>query len=134
MMNPVRPELPLSEAQLEIMTLFWDRGELSVAEVWQALGARRPVARNTVQTLIARLEDRGWLSHSGDTGAYRYRATRPRDETLRSIVRRLVDTAFGGSAGGLVLTLMEDPQMPAAELAEIRSKMNEPVRPGPGKG
>ena len=37
---------PLSEAQLEIMNLVWDRGEVTVAEVWKALAARRKLARN----------------------------------------------------------------------------------------
>ena len=57
---------PLSEAQLEIMNVVWDRGEATVAEVWKALAARRKVARNTVQTMIARLEERGWLKRRGD--------------------------------------------------------------------
>ena len=52
---------PLSDAQREIMDIIWDRGEATVAEVWRQFSARRPVARNTVLTLITRLVDKGWL-------------------------------------------------------------------------
>ena len=52
---------PLSEAQLEIMNVVWDRGEVTVAQVWKILSTRRKVARNTVQTMLARLEEKGWL-------------------------------------------------------------------------
>src|SRR5437763_534664 len=53
------PLPPLSAAQLEIMNVVWGRGEATVAEVWRALSARRKVARNTVLTMLARLEEEG---------------------------------------------------------------------------
>jgi predicted transcriptional regulator len=107
----------LSDAQLEIMNVIWERGEATVAEVWKALAGRRKVARNTVQTMIARLEEKGWLRHREEGAAFYYQATRPRAATLRQLVRRVVDTAFGGSAEGLVLALVEDEAL-APETAE----------------
>ena len=63
-MSPADPnELPsLSPGQLEIMDVVWRHGEATVAEVWKALSARRQVARNTVLTMLARLEEKGWLA------------------------------------------------------------------------
>src|SRR4051812_9923438 len=98
---------PLSEAQLEVMNVIWDRGGATVAEVWKELAAKRKVARNTVQTTIARLEERGWLRRHGDGSTLRYSAARPRSATQRGLVRRLVNSAFGGSIEGLVATLLE---------------------------
>ncbi|MHC5540329.1 BlaI/MecI/CopY family transcriptional regulator, partial [Singulisphaera rosea] len=60
-MSGVEPLPPLSEAQLELMNIVWDHGEVTVAEAWKALTARRKVARNTVLTTLTRLEERGWL-------------------------------------------------------------------------
>ena len=53
----------LSESQLEIMNVVWDQGEVTVTGVWQILAKRRAVARNTVQTVMTRLEEKGWLKH-----------------------------------------------------------------------
>ena len=89
---------PLSEAQMEIMNVVWERGEATVADVWKALAARRRVARSTVLTMITRLEEKGWLCCDEAGHAFRYRAAVPREATLGEMVRRLVDTAFAGSA------------------------------------
>ena len=53
----------LSDAQQEIMEIIWDRAEVSVSEVWEVLQERRNVARNTVQTMIVRIEEKGWIEH-----------------------------------------------------------------------
>src|SRR4051794_12234251 len=101
---------PLSEGQMAIMNVVWhsaDRGGVTVGEVWETLAARRQVARNTVQTLLTRLEEKGWLTHRVEGAAFRYLPRRPRETTLRQVVRRLVDTAFVGSAEGLVMALLQ---------------------------
>src|SRR5579883_352337 len=100
------PSLPtLSEAQFEVMDVVWDGGAATVGEIWQALSARRKVARNTIQTLVTRLEEKGWLTHEGETGVFRFRATRPREATQRGLLQRLLASAFGGSREGLLLAL-----------------------------
>jgi predicted transcriptional regulator len=116
-----RGQAPLSEAQLEIMNLVWDAGEVTVADVWKALSARRGVARNTVQTMLTRLEERGWLESRADGHAFRYRAAVPRRSVQGILVRRLLDSAFGGSAEGLVLALLEGREISRAEARRIRA-------------
>ena len=51
----------LTPAQWEIMNLLWEHGELGVAQVWKLLSRRRSIARNTVQTTLTRLTEKGWL-------------------------------------------------------------------------
>src|SRR5271165_1198653 len=104
MPSPVLPSL--SEAQMEIMNVVWDRGEATVADVWRVLSTRRKIARSTVVTMLTRLEQKGWLSCDQEGHAFRYRAALPREATLGTMIRRLVDTAFGGSAEGLVMALL----------------------------
>ena len=100
------PLPPLSEAQLEIMNSVWDRGQATVADVWKDLCQRRPLARNTVLTLMTRLAEKGWLKQQ-EGSTFQYTAAVPRTATLGNMVRRLVDTAFGGSAEGLVMALLD---------------------------
>ena len=104
MPGPVMP--PLSEAQMEIMNVVWDRGEATVADVWKVLSARRKLARSTVLTMLTRLEEKGWLSRDEEGHAFRYRAAVPREATLghddpaagRHGVRRLGRGAGPGAA------------------------------------
>jgi BlaI family transcriptional regulator, penicillinase repressor len=115
---------PLSEAQMEIMNVVWNRGEATVADVWKALGSRRKVARSTVLTMLMRLQEKGWLCCDEEGHAFRYRATVPREATLGEVVRRLVDTAFGGSAEGLVMALLHDRGVSKEEAKRIKKMID----------
>lgn len=114
-------ESKLTPAQLEIMNLFWEQGELGVAQVWKLLSARRKVARNTVQTMLTRLVERGWLLARPEGKAFYFRASRPRKSTLRGMVSQLLDTAFNGSASGMVMALLEARRLSADEVQRIRT-------------
>jgi BlaI family transcriptional regulator, penicillinase repressor len=119
------PSAPPSDAQVEVLNVIWDRGEATVGEVWQAVSAGRPVARNTVLTLIARLEEKGWLRRHEEGNVLRYSAVVPKQTALRQIARRLVDTAFGGSAEGLIMTLLGDGDLSEGEAERIRAMLEQ---------
>lgn len=110
----------LSEAQWEIMNLIWDRQESSVADVWKVLQERRGVSRNTVHTLIVRLEEKGWLTHREDESGFAYMPTVSRDDSQKSSVRRMIESVFEGSAEGLVLTLLDGGTLSKSEAERIR--------------
>jgi BlaI family transcriptional regulator, penicillinase repressor len=126
------PPLP-SDAQLEVLNIIWDRGEATVGQVWQAFAARRPVARNTVLTLVARLEEKGWLRRRTEGNVLRYSAVVPQATGLRQMARRLVDTAFRGSAEGLIMTLLEGGDLSEGEVARIRAILEKARREKTGR-
>ena len=92
-----KPELPpLSEAQLEIMNIIWDQGTATVGQVLKVLSKRRPISRNTVSTVVTRLEEKGWLRHRVVEGTFLYSATHPREKVLPRMVHRLIDASVSG--------------------------------------
>lgn len=115
----------LTPAQLEIMDLVWDRGEIGVAEVWKTLAGRRKVARNTVQTTLTRLVDKGWLQARAEGNAFRFRAARHRKTAVGSMLCQLLDTAFGGSPSNLITALLELRRLPPGEAERIREVVDE---------
>lgn len=124
-----RGELPaLSEAQLEIMNIVWSLGEATVADVWTELGRERGVARNTVQTLMSRMADKGWLKSKRVGQAFQFRPAVPREEAQRGMVSSWVEKVFGGSAEGLVMALLDDRALSKEEAARIRAKIREAER------
>lgn len=112
---------PLSAAQMEIMEVVWDRGEATVGEIWRTLSAQRAIARNTVQTTVVRLEQRGWLTHRDEGGVFQYAALHPRRAAVKGLMRRLVDTAFEGSVSGLVMALLENHKLTPEETERLRT-------------
>jgi BlaI family penicillinase repressor len=122
---------PLAEGQLEIMEIVWKGGEVTVGEVWKELAARRPVARNTVQTMLQRLKEQGWLKSRTDSHAHRYRAAVPREATLRNMLQRLVEVVFSGSAEGLLAALLDRRTVSPEEAARIRTLIDRAERRRP---
>ena len=122
---------PLSETQWEIMNVIWERSECSVADVWKLLNERRGVSRNTVQTQIVRLEEKGWLTHSEGDGGFRYTPTVSREESQQSSVQRLIETVFDGSPEGLVLTLLNGGTLSKSEAERIRQLITNARRKKP---
>jgi BlaI family transcriptional regulator, penicillinase repressor len=114
-------ELPnLSENQLEIMDVIWRRGEATLGDIWADLPGGRTVAKNTIQTLLTRLVDKGWLKTRTEGKTYHYSATKPRESTLSNVVKKLVDTAFKGSTEGLMLALLNGRELTKDEADRIR--------------
>lgn len=124
-MEPESIPPPLSDGQLEIMQLVWDRGEVTVTEVWTALSKRKTVARNTVLTLMDRLEKKGWLRRRNEGSSHLYSPTRPKQATLGGVVKQLVDTAFSGSAEALVLALISGRGVTKEEADRIRKLIDQ---------
>jgi len=121
-------QLVVSRAQLEIMELVWERGEVTVAEVWEAMRERRPIARNTVQTTMKRLEDKGWLRHREEGKTYIYTSAKARQGIRERFVSLLVDVAFQGAADGLVMALLDGRGVSDEEADRIRALIEKQTR------
>ena len=120
----------LSASQLKIMNIVWDRGEVTVGEVYEILFAQRRIARNTVQTTMVRMEEKGWLKHRKVANAFRYTSTVVRQKTLGRMIGDLIDSAFEGSVEGLVMTLLEQRGLSKAEADRIRTMIEESKKKG----
>jgi predicted transcriptional regulator len=116
-----RGELPeLTPAQGEIMEIIWDRGEVSASEVRRVLARTRKVSRNTVRTLLERMEEKSWINHREEGRTFLYAAARPRAATIGQKVQEIVETVCGGSAEALVTALLDYRGLDAGELMRIR--------------
>ena len=115
----------LSPAQSEIMEIIWEREEASASEVRRALSKTRKVARNTVRTLLERMEQKGWLTHREEGRTYLYAAAQPRRETIGQKVREIVETVCGGSAETLITALLDYRGLDRDELQRIRRLLDQ---------
>lgn len=111
----------LSASQLEIMQEVWKQDETTVSDVWEALLAKRKIARNTVLTVMDRLTQKGWLKRRLQKGLHLYSATTARKRTLGEMVNQMVDKAFAGSSEDLVLSLLESRGLTREESERIQT-------------
>lgn len=120
---------PLSEAQREIMEIVWEQQEATVSEVRETLLKSRDVARNTVQTVMVRLEEKGWLKHRTSGRTFVYSANVPRRSSLGAKVAQMVDHMFAGSADELMTALLEYRGLSDAEAERIRAMIDQAESP-----
>lgn len=116
---------PLTPAQREIMEIVWQRGEVTVSQVLEVLSARRDVARNTVQTMIVRLAEKGWLKHRSQGRTFLYSAARPKSTSLGAKVAQMVDRFFAGSPEDMVTALIEYRGLTDEEGQRIRAMIQQ---------
>ena len=110
----------LTEAELRIMNVLWDRGSATVHEVLEALPERPALAYNSVLTIIRILEKKGYAKHVKDQRAHVYLPQVDRKDATRFEVRHLVSRFFGNSREQLVLNVLEESGIDAEELDRVR--------------
>jgi predicted transcriptional regulator len=115
----------LTPLELEIMNVLWDGGRANVQAVREGLAGRRDLAYTTVQTMLNLLHRKGKVKRSLRERTYVYRPAVKRDREAAHIVRDLVDRLFGGSAEGLVMSLMETRQITPETLDRLRGAVGE---------
>ncbi len=115
----------LSPAQHEIMDCIWQHGELSVSGVRAILKPRRNVARNTVRTLLERMEEKGWLKHREEGRTYLYSAAQPQQATVGEKIVDVVERVCGGSPETLMAALINFRGLTKDELGRIRQMLDQ---------
>ena len=115
----------LTTLQISILRLLWDRGEASVADVWEALYPHRRLAQTTIATLLSRLERRGVVTRRAAERQYLYRALVTEDEVKESMVSELTERLFGGDVTALVNHLLESQEVAPGDLARLRAMIDE---------
>ncbi len=114
----------LTEAELRIMNVLWDRGSSTVHEVLQALPAQPALAYNSVLTIVRILEKKGYVQHEKDKRAHVYTPSVDRKDASRFEVRHLVSRFFGNSDELLVLNILEEKSIDPDELQRLRDLLD----------
>jgi predicted transcriptional regulator len=105
----------LTEAELPIMDVLWSKQSATVGDVAEALAKDRPVAYNTVLTLMRILERKGYIRHTKDGRAFVYQPVVDRGEASRTAVRHLLSRFFNDSPELLMLNLLKEERIDEME-------------------
>ena len=118
---PPKQSAILTEAELRIMDVLWRKGSGTVQQVLDWLPSA--LAYNSVLTTIRTLEKKGHVKHLKDGRAHIYEPIIGRDQATRSEIRHLVGRFFSNSHEALVLNILQDEAIDAAELKRLRDML-----------
>ena len=118
--------IAFTDRELDVMNVLWDAGSATVAEVRERLSD--DLAYTTVLTVLRTLEQKGYVGHTGEGRAHRYRPLVKRAAAGRSAVRRLVEKVFDGSPELLLTQLVSDRNLGDEELRRLRKLLADRLR------
>ncbi len=110
----------MSPTETEILRLVWELNEATVQQIRDQLPSDRSLAYNTVQTLLCRLEQKGYLKHRLKGRAHVFSALVKPREVIKTTVRDFLGRLFGGDPKPLVQFLAEDGKLDEEDIKRLR--------------
>jgi predicted transcriptional regulator len=117
---PPKKSITLTEAELRLMKLLWQRGESAVGELVAAMPEGSALAYNSVLTTIRILEQKGYVRHRQEGRAFLYSPTVAEQEASKTEVRHIMQRFFGNSRERLLLSLLGDDEITPEELRRLK--------------
>ncbi|MCP9234803.1 BlaI/MecI/CopY family transcriptional regulator [Lewinella sp. JB7] len=113
---------PPTEGELAILGVLWRRGAATVREVNDRLNedSDKSIGYTTTLKLMQLMADKGLVSRDTSARSHVYTATAERERTQQGLLRRFVESTFGGSRTQLVLRALGEGSASPAELAQIK--------------
>ena len=127
---PPTKSATLTEAELRLMEVLWEKGPSTVQQVLEALPAKPALAYNSVLTTMRILEKKGYVKHLKDGRAHVYTPLIERQEATRSEISHLAQRFFQNSRELLVLNILEEQKIDEEELKRLRQLLGQNAREG----
>jgi predicted transcriptional regulator len=109
----------LTEVELELMDVLWERGQATVADIVEALPEER-LAYSSVLTMMRILEQKGYVMHEKEGRAFIYRALIDRQQAQKSVIGYLLKRFFNNSPELLVVNLLDHEDVGPAEVKRLK--------------
>ena len=117
---PPRKSITLTEAELRLMKLLWERGDSAVSDLVAAMPDGEALAYTSVLTTVRILEQKGYVRHRQEGRAFVYCPCVEEREASRSEIRHTMQRFFGNSRERLLLSLLGDDEIDADELQRLK--------------
>jgi len=116
-------ELPdLGELEHEVMQLVWARGSITAEQAREEL--RRPLKESTVRTVLRRLEEKGYVTHTVEGRTFHFVATEARGTVAAKAVQRIADWFCNGSLEEVLTGMVDNAALSPKELQLLSDKIS----------
>ena len=112
----------LGDLEREVMQLVWTSGPITAEEVRPRLA--KPLKESTVRTVLKRLEEKGFVTHSVRGRTYVFKAVESRGAVAARAVRRLIDWMCNGSVEEVLVGMVDTEALDAKELKRLAEKIS----------
>jgi BlaI family transcriptional regulator, penicillinase repressor len=117
---------PLGDLEHEIVSILWAGGEMTAADV------RGKVARElkdaTIRTVLRRLEEKGYVTHTVEAGTFLYRPRESADSAAADALKGILDRFCGGSVERALQALVDAAFIEPRQIAAIAGRLKRKAR------
>ena len=113
-----------TDAEFKILSVIWDRQSTTVREVFNQLSENEEIGYTTVLKLMQIMTDKGLLKRDTSVKPQVYKAAVPQKKTQGMLLNDLLDRAFSGAPGPLVLQALSIKKSSPEELRQIREMLD----------
>ena len=117
---PRKPSRELTEAELPLMNVLWNKGSGTVGDIAEALETEPPLAYSTVLTTLRILESKGYVRHKKEGRAFVYEPAVAHEEASTGAIKHLLSRFFNNSPELLLASLLKDEQIGRKELNRLK--------------
>ena len=114
-----------TDGELEILSVLWERGPSTVREVYRVLSEGRETGYTTVLKIMQIMTEKGLVTRDTSVRPQVYRAVGTRRQMQRQLLGDLLDRAFSGSPGSLVMQALSTRKASPDELRRIRELLDQ---------
>lgn len=116
-----------TESELEILQILWQKGNATVRDVNEELSKNKQIeiGYTTTLKLMQLMHEKGLVTRDASSRTHVYKALLNQQKTQKSLVNKLIDSAFGGSASQLIMQALSNHQTSAEELEAIKKYLNQ---------
>jgi len=133
-MKPQSSKTPKpTDAEIEILHVLWEHGELTVRQVHEYLARTKQSQYTTTLKQLQVMTEKGLVVRDESERSHVYRAAVARDRVQRQFTVHLLDRVFGGSARGMLMQVLGSKKVSKAELGELRRMIDEFEKGGKGQ-
>lgn len=111
----------LGELERSILSVVWQKLEINAEQVREELG--RPLKDSTIRTVLRRLEEKGYLTHSVESRTFLYRPAASREAVAGRAVQRIVDWLCEGSVETLLAGMVDSAVLDRKELQRLAERI-----------
>jgi predicted transcriptional regulator len=115
-------DLPdLGELEREVMQLVWAHAPATAEQVRELL--TRPLKESTVRTVLRRLEDKGYVTHTVEGRTFLFNAAEKRSAVAAKAVKRIMDWFCNGSLEEVLVGMVDEETIDAKQLQALSDKI-----------
>jgi BlaI family transcriptional regulator, penicillinase repressor len=113
----------LGELEQLVMDYVWTSGPCTAEACREALAPARPMKESTIRTVLRRIEEKGYVTHTVEGRTFIYRAAERRENVAVRAVKHIIDRFCGGSAEALVLGMVDNQVLDGKQLEILARKV-----------